>query len=74
MKLYKRLYFNSLEQLDDYYNGDYIAIKHHNKLFINLYYKMFRKFENESFNDCSEIGNYDTVTYFKRYNKRRIIN
>ena len=69
MKLYKRLYFNSLEQLDDYYNGDYIAIKHPNKLFINLYYKTYRKFENEDFEDCAEIGKYDTVTYFKRYNR-----
>ena len=69
MKLYKRIYFNSLEQLDDYYNGDYTARKHHNKLFINLYYKTYRKFENESFSDCAEIGKYDTVTYFKRYNR-----
>ena len=69
MKLYKRIYFNSLEQLDDYYNGDYIAIKHHNKLFINLYYKTYRKFENESFEDYAEIGKYDTVTYMKRYHR-----
>ena len=69
MKLYKRIYFNSLELLDGYYNGDYIAIKHHSKLFINLYYKTYRKFENESFNDSPEIGKYDTVTYFKRYNR-----
>ena len=69
MRLYKRLYFNSLELLDGYYNGDYIAIKHPDKLFINLYYKMHRKFENESFSDCAEIGKYDTVTYFKRYNR-----
>ena len=69
MKLYKRLYFNSLELLEDYYNGDYIAIKHPDKLFINLYYKTYRKFENESFEDCAEIGKYDTVTYFKRYNR-----
>ena len=69
MRLYKRLYFSSLELLDGYYNGDYIAIKHPDKLFINLYYKTYRKFENESFNDCAEIGKYDTVTYFKRYNR-----
>jgi len=69
MKLFKRLYFNSPELLDSYYNGDYITKKHPDKLFINLYYKTYRKFENESFNDCAEIGKYNTVTYFKRYNR-----
>ena len=69
MKLFKRLYFSCPELLDSYYNGDYIVIKHPDKLFINLFYKTYRKFENESFEDCAEIGKYDTVTYFKRYNK-----
>ena len=70
MKLFKRLYFNRPELLDGYYNYDYITIKHPDKLFINLYYKTYRKFENESFEDCAEIGTYDTVTYFQRRNSK----
>ena len=69
MMLYKRIYFNCIEELQKYSNGGYIVIKHPEKLFINLYYKFYRKFENESFEDCAEIGKYDTVTYMKRYNR-----
>ena len=69
MILYKRLYFSCLGLLESYSDDDYYIIKHPDKLFINLYYKENRKFENESFEDCAEIGKYDTVTYFKRYNR-----
>ena len=65
--LYKRKYFINIESLQDYFNDHYITIKHEDKLFINLYYKIYRKFENESFEGYSEIGKYDTVTYFKRH-------
>ena len=69
MMLYKRLYFNCIEELQKYSNNVYIVKIHPEKLFINLYYKFYRKFETESFEDYAEIGKYDTVTYMKRYNR-----
>tara|TARA_R100001594_G_scaffold145293_1_gene195303 strand:+ start:2675 stop:2911 length:237 start_codon:yes stop_codon:yes gene_type:complete len=70
MTLYKKIHFGSREKLEKYSNENYIVKKHFNKLFINLYYKTYRKFETESFEDCAEIGKYDTVTYFKRHSKK----
>ena len=69
MKLYKKIYFNDKKELKEYCNENYIVKKHYDKLFINLFYKTFRKFSTEIFEDCAEIGKFDTVSYFKRYNK-----
>lgn len=69
MKLHKRIYFKNIDDMNNYKNDDYNLIYHFEKLFINLYYKTFRKFKNESFENYSDIGNYDTLTYIKSRHK-----